>query len=392
MEILHLRNQLNLPFQYVRMLRRKGVNAKLLFREGKLKSHPLWDLIETDLDEIAGESADPFFSMEWVREHRDEIPDWVYTTRYHRNKNVNRTLVGLFIKKLDKIHAIRQFDCDLVHAWTLSGARWASVSGSPYVYHVTGVNDWNRWKQIDDQVKQHALKHLTRKAIQNAELVIGGKPLVNEIRSKYHVQVKAMHHPQDTEFFKPRPKESIREKFESDVLLFGGARHNWKLKRNDQIFEALNSCDLDFHLTMIEQGEDLNKSKYMVSKYGLDDKISFIPPMTRPKMYNYLNSCDAVLDQFDSNHLGSLGFQTLACGTPLITSFDPNTVPGDVPPPPVLPADSPSKILNQVHQIAELEVQNNISHKSREWAETHYSWRDRIGDYIDMYEQILTDQ
>lgn len=367
------------------------MEAELLFDERHFKDHPLWEIMDVDASEIFEEGEHPIYPKSWIDRNRDRMPEWVHAVPYEGEGNPGAR-IGTPRFTLEIVKRLRGHDCDLIHAWTLIGAIWASFSGKPYVYHVTGRLDWKLWDTIfDNPLKRIASKRLASRAIKKADAVIAGPRTAKELKSAYQVEPKSLRHPIDTEFFSPGDTDgSLKEHYGCEMLFFAGARHEWDLKKNNYIFEALASAELpDYHLVTVDQGSDLERSRELVSELGLEEQVSFVPLMSRPRLIRMINSCDAVLDQFETG-LGTLGTQTLSCGTPLISAFDEDYWMNDrlKSAPPVLRANSAEEIARHLDDISDREFRAKASEMSRLWMEENYAWEDAIEDFVELYNKF----
>lgn len=401
MKVLHLMNDTGVPYYYVKMLRRMGVDAELLFPEHGLQSHPLWEIVDTDMGEIGGEkdaSRGSPYRKEWLDEHRHRLPEWVHAIPYNGDGNPGHRLTSpLFTLKM--IRELRNWDADLIHAWTIFGAVWASFSGKPYIYHVSGKWDWKRFDDVPIQkpLKKLSSKPLGQRAIKKADLVTATTPgTLEELTSEYEVPTRSLRHAVDDEFFSPNGEDqNVRDDYDGELLLFAGARHDWGQKRNNYIFKALDMTDNlpNFHLLTADWGHDVGKSKQLVSDLGIDDQVSFVPLMSRNRLAKIFNSVDAVLDQFKIS-FGSLAMQSLSCGTPVISAQadvwqDSNSKYWGIPRPPLLAAESPEEIVNQLERISDPETKENESKRARAWIVENYHWEDIMEDYISTYHEIV---
>lgn len=402
MKVLHLNNNCGAPYHYVDMLRRKGIDAHLMFAEGNIVSHPLWSIADTDLEEVQEEGEARKYPISWVEENRDRLPEWVHAIPYDRSLGGNQEqrygTPGFFI---DIVRRVRAFDCDIIHAWTMMGAIWASFSGKPYIYWVTGWKDFKNWERSDGLLKPRIHKFLAKRAVKNAEMVVGSKALFGfkekfqETIENYSIPVKSLRHPIDTQFFKPNDLNPLKEQQEDGMLLFSGARNNFERKRNHYVFEALSQfgedCDTDFHLLAADWGKDTGKAKDLVSELGLENQVTFTPFRSRPRLIRTINASDAVLDQFRYS-FGTLATQTLSCGTPLISALNIDEFINSFEHPPVLVAESPEDIAGHLKDLTDDRYKNQVSQESRNWIKENYWWEDGIQDYIDIYESIIKGQ
>jgi glycosyltransferase involved in cell wall biosynthesis len=111
----------------------------------------------------------------------------------------------------------------------------------------------------------------------------------------------------------------------ADFLLFAPARQNWKIKGNDRVFRAfaqLLARGVRGALLVPAWGQEVERSERLVAELGLGDRVVWLKPMSEPLMFQHYQACDAVLDQFQLGVFGFVTCKAMACGVPVITSYD----------------------------------------------------------------------
>lgn len=374
MRVLYVGNAANTPYICAKRIRNWEVQSKLVFLNRHITNHPLWVEIDTDLSELSDSGGQG--ECAWTDEQLNKLPDWVSPVQVDTNTD--------FLKKPSThwrmVRTIRDVDCDVIHAWNLFSAIWASFSGKPYIYHITGHYDWQRDELVNNRLFRTLLKGLIKRAIRNAELVVGLRKWLTEFELRYpNVETRELLPILDTDLFKPVADGDERR---DGLCLFAGARHDWETKRNDILFKGLADLDkTDLHLKTVEWGRDVQRSKELVSELGLKDFVSFVPLLSKPRLARTIRDVDAVLDQFRFG-FGSLARQTLACGTPLISTVDVNRWEE---PPPILRASTPDEV---TRQIGKIETENeSIRSRSVEWIRRHYDQETLMQRYMQLYKR-----
>jgi glycosyltransferase involved in cell wall biosynthesis len=177
----------------------------------------------------------------------------------------------------------------------------------------------------------------------------------------------------------------------SESLFFSGARHDWNQKRNDIILKGLKYSNFDnYHLFTIDWGNDVGRSKKLVSELGLKNKVTFLPVLSIERLRKVITSCDAVFDSFKHGGIGSLGRQTLACGTPLITKYNRDKYLSYYGfEHPVFHASNKEDIGSQLEFIKKEENKERIKSESKEFMQTNYGWASVGKRYEELYRNII---
>jgi glycosyltransferase involved in cell wall biosynthesis len=137
--------------------------------------------------------------------------------------------------------------------------------------------------------------------------------------------------------FDSKKVKDFCDKWQSQATLFeiptflAPARHHWKegfptwLKGNDKIIRAvsrLKKLNKPFHVFFVDWGIEVDLSKQLIKELDIADCVSWLPPMTKFELWKMYLRVDAVLDQFVVPAMGSVSFESLAFGKPLITRID----------------------------------------------------------------------
>ncbi|MCO6390176.1 glycosyltransferase [Aliihoeflea aestuarii] len=114
-------------------------------------------------------------------------------------------------------------------------------------------------------------------------------------------------------------------------FFFAPARHHWKmgnaswLKGNDVYIRAAGQLarrGYEFRFVMIEWGEELGLSRALIEQEGITDRVDWLRPLCRTRLWPYYLGAAAVVDQFKAPAFGGVALETLALGRPLISAFD----------------------------------------------------------------------
>ncbi|AFU57535.1 putative glycosyltransferase [Candidatus Nitrososphaera gargensis Ga9.2] len=139
----------------------------------------------------------------------------------------------------------------------------------------------------------------------------------------------------DYERYCPMDMIELRRKVAKDneIILLNPSRQHWEYKGNDKVFKALKKLSTEYDnvkLWAAEWGKDLSKSKSLIQELGLVDKVLWFPPVAKPKLIEYFNAADIILDQFaepsDKHQIwgpwGTAALEAMSCGRPLLMYYD----------------------------------------------------------------------
>lgn len=181
---------------------------------------------------------------------------------------------------------------------------------------------------------------------------------------------------------------------------FAPARHHWRngfktwLKGNDQIiyaFSQLNRLGKEFKLIFVEWGQEVSLSKELIRDEGLEEKVQWVSPMTKAELWKQYLQSDMIIDQLVLPALGSVGFETLSMGKPLISHIDELVLEKFFGvPPPLINVKNAQDIVDACLPLFEnREFYKDLGEKASLWID-HYHSSERIIDIqLKAYEKLL---
>jgi len=107
--------------------------------------------------------------------------------------------------------------------------------------------------------------------------------------------------------------------------IFSPARHDWDVKGTDILLGAFARVAAeypDLQLVTPSWGGDLDRSRELIERLGIADKVAMIEPMNIHNLIRVTRGARALVDQFRFGVFGGIGPTALAVGTPLITHLD----------------------------------------------------------------------
>jgi len=117
-----------------------------------------------------------------------------------------------------------------------------------------------------------------------------------------------------------------RQLFTKEGKLLDGIQAEEPGKRNDVFYRALAGArrkGLNIGAVIVDKDNpDTPAAKQMIEKLGLDSVVIWIPPMPRLQLIEWYRAADLVVDCFGSGAPGSITFESMACGTPVMQWVD----------------------------------------------------------------------
>jgi glycosyltransferase involved in cell wall biosynthesis len=184
------------------------------------------------------------------------------------------------------------------------------------------------------------------------------------------------------------------------VRFFCPSRQHWRdqdpslTKGSDLMLKAAAEVAAEGHqfkLTLVEWGVDVEASRQLIRKLGLERLISWVPPMDKRALWKEYCRSHAVLDQFSLAALGGVGFETLALGRRLITKIDVEQLKSFFGcAPPVLPASNQSEIAGSIRSvILDPDDVAEIGQAGRQWIKDYHSARRIVALQANAYRHLL---
>jgi glycosyltransferase involved in cell wall biosynthesis len=128
--------------------------------------------------------------------------------------------------------------------------------------------------------------------------------------------------------------EHLRPAAGEPLRVISPTRHDWAdsdplwAKGNDRLILGLAAAraqGVDCHLTLAEWGRHVEESKKLIAALGLEAVVTWLEPLPKRSLWSAFLSHHAVVDQFLTPALGSIGFESLALGCRVITALDEST-------------------------------------------------------------------
>lgn len=184
-------------------------------------------------------------------------------------------------------------------------------------------------------------------------------------------------------------------------MFYAPARQHWKhgnesiLKGNDIAIRAialLKARGHDFRLVLGEWGEEVDLSKQLILELGVADRVVWMRPLPRHKLWPTYLRARAVIDQFRSPAFGGVSLETLALGKRLITSYDHDV--GSVffsEPPPILNCRTPEQIADAMEAcLLDPLDEGGLGAAAQHWMQREHGTDRQLHDQFQAYEALLS--
>ncbi len=215
----------------------------------------------------------------------------------------------------------------------------------PYSNLIEGLEPVNGYEifHIHWWIIRLVVKYLQKKALLKSRYITSAPWL--EDRNAYLIKIKypservlwtniPIVYNKENHEYNMKTSEYIEKFKQSSMVLISHTRHEWKTfgkgfkgKKNDVLIEGfskyvIKSNDKGALLVLCEYGPDVNASKALIKKLGIENQIVWIPLMPRKNIMALISNADIGADQFGEKFWGGVGWEILSEGLPLINRWD----------------------------------------------------------------------
>lgn len=194
--------------------------------------------------------------------------------------------------------------------------------------------------------------------------------------------VKTPHPSSDSDMKNLRIKRIRLLSQETPINILCPARHSKPSrvdvgKGNEIAIEALVKIASEFSglkVQFVEWGDDIASSKRLISKMKLDDRVEWLPVMSRKALKARMSESLAVVDQFKIEGYGAIMADAMGLGVPVISK---QNIELDIrffgTPAPILKASSAEEIVRQVRHLVQRGNLSEIFSENIAWYEEYLS-------------------
>ena len=380
-KLAHIGNMANDGYATVKALRQSGFDADLLIDLSDFgMGLPHWEIHDID--------GDPY-KMTLSKLNDYPLPEWIKV--YSKEKNV-------FKKATDMFRVARDYDILHCHFPTFN---FIQFTKTPFLLYEAGFlrkinnyyikEDMNRVKSHHTRYPRMNWEHFGADAYKKAECVTWTNTdmidMISQVKPKSHVFIPFAI---DEKRYAPSSYEKHDE-----LRLLNPSRQCWDVKGNDKMLRAFVrfiKAGYRAHLTLVDWGyvEDVSSAKAILS--SVSDHVTWVAPMSKPKLIAAYHSADVVLDQFILGGSGTTGYEAMSCGKPLMIYFNETAAKCYGEAPPCVNVKTEDEILAGLIEMTNAEKRESLGAQARSFIERHLSERvvalKLEGIYTDVCKQI----
>lgn len=198
----------------------------------------------------------------------------------------------------------------------------------------------------------------------------------------------------DTDVYRVGEEPELRQEWKAAVggehFLLGVCRQDWNWKGSDKLIRAFARFRAqgaqNWRLLLQAWGEDLEKSRALVTELRLEEAVVWLPMCSKPLLRRRQRAADAVADQFVMEGYGASVLESLAAAKPVIMRPVPDEAKHHFRngPPPLVGAFDEETITSALRQLADSNTREQIGRASRAWVEAEHGHRAISPAYIRM--------
>jgi len=357
-------------------LRKLGVNTDLIIeRPSHVASLPQWEDGEVDMG-LLGDPYDPNWdAFEW------SPPDWI---RVWDDRKLSFPYSRTF-RWSSLLLMLRDYDLIIGHAPFAKIAKlYRALYRKPYIIFDAG---WIRYLPLNKKGYASARKGYREAARILYTNVDTESMLIEQGYSKLAYTPFAI----DTDRYSPSPSQA------SDIpTFFHPSRHDWPEKGNDRLLRGFakyvqrNGKAQLVTVEWYQSIEDLQKSKQLVSKLGIQKNVTWVPVMPKGKLIGYYQKSTAIFDQFLFGAFGTTTPEALSCGKPVVGYVESKYWQKyHTEPPPVLNASSADDIYNAMVKLEDQQLQVEQGKLGREWIMRNCDCSLVASQQFELYKKVL---
>ena len=147
---------------------------------------------------------------------------------------------------------------------------------------------------------------------------------------------------------------------------------------------------LDAECYMVFRGPDREIARQMIIEKGLENRIIWLPPLSRKDFFEKISESDVVVDQFEIGAIGGVFMEALGLGKPVITYINTTAFRIAYPElPPCLNAHGEDDIYEQLMKCANREFLRELGEQGNQWANRYHSLENTTNQLL-YYFSVLT--
>jgi glycosyltransferase involved in cell wall biosynthesis len=372
--VAHFGNMANDAFPIVEELQALGENVELYI---SLPTHvtalPQWELLRFEMKEI----GDPYSPNMDVLNRGYTQPKWVHFF----------SMQGNTLSRLHRLRKkMRRYDLIVAHVPFFLYSYLFRMRYIPF--EAGSIRYFNQGVRLRERLRFWFMEQSYR----HARLVLMTNPDTLDLCERYRLNWRFIPFAINMERYSPMKVENLN--YENVILCF--SRHVWAEKGQDKLIKAFAKFvkeHKDSLLVFSERGEDLAKSRALISRVGIEKSVQWLPLMSKPYLVEWINKSTVVADQFNLGSSGTAGFEAMACEKPLIIYLSRrhfNRLYKEFPP--ILNARTEEEILQALNASTDKKYRQTLGRKSRLWTSKYHDAAVVAKQHLAIYKQVLGDR
>jgi len=189
-------------------------------------------------------------------------------------------------------------------------------------------------------------------------------------------------------------RSQLLAEMKAEVVFLCPIRHDWVDKGTDVYIRILprlrQLIGRPFKVVFTMWGREIEASKALIRELGCEDLVEWQGPFGRVSFVRMLASVDLVFDQLVYSAFSGLTPRAMACGTPVISGYDPaDHTAFFAEPAPVLLARTEDEIVAEVMRALEPGFRESYRKTARAWIEKYHSSELVVTELTSAYRKVL---
>jgi len=172
--------------------------------------------------------------------------------------------------------------------------------------------------------------------------------------------------------------------------------NRWSAKGNDRFFRAFARATrdgLDAECVVLDRGPDRDEARLLARGLGLEDRITWLPQLSRDELFMEFARADVIVDQFDVGSYGGITIEAMSLGRPVMVYINSATARLVYPDPmPVLNCHSEEEIHAQLVRCRDRDYLVKLGADARAWVYKYHSWESCLDQFIFYYTLLTGDR
>lgn len=183
--------------------------------------------------------------------------------------------------------------------------------------------------------------------------------------------------------------EDVADRARDKLLVFCASRVDLDLKGHDRLIEGValaTASGVAVHLVLLGWGRHVERVRAQARALGIAEHVTLIPKVFgKVRLVRAMRSADVVADQFLLGAYGTLAREALACGRPLLASYDPALPQPHAAddPAPIVSARSAAEIAEALGVLSSRDRRAQLEREGAAWARRVH--RDIAMDALDRH-------